>query len=95
MRSAGAGAGVYNTTRQIGAVLGSAAIAALMENRLGAQLPGMSGNGIGMEGAGAALPPQVADGFARAMAQSVVLPAAILLVGVVAALLFERPGHQD
>ena len=95
MRSAGAGAGVYNTTRQIGAVLGSAAIAALMQNRLAAQLPGMSGNGIGMEGAGTTLPPQVADGFASAMAQSVVLPAAVLLVGVVAALLFERPGHQQ
>ncbi|WP_149359328.1 DHA2 family efflux MFS transporter permease subunit [Lolliginicoccus suaedae] len=32
---AGAGAGVYNTTRQTGAVLGSAGIAALMEARLG------------------------------------------------------------
>ena len=38
-RQAGAGAGVYNTTRQIGAVLGSAAIAVLMQARLAAELP--------------------------------------------------------
>ena len=40
MHQAGAGAGVYNTTRQIGAVLGSAAIAALMQSRLAIELPG-------------------------------------------------------
>ena len=34
MDRAGAGAGVYNTTRQVGAVLGSAGIAALMQARL-------------------------------------------------------------
>src|SRR5580765_7541891 len=36
-----AGAGIYNTTRQVGAVLGSAAIAALIEARLTANLPGV------------------------------------------------------
>ena len=39
-RQAGAGSGVYNTTRQIGAVLGSAAIAVLIQSRLAAELPG-------------------------------------------------------
>ena len=34
---AGAGAGVYNATRQVGAVLGSAAIAVLMDSRIAAQ----------------------------------------------------------
>ena len=38
-REAGAGAGIYNTTRQIGAVLGSAAIAVLITARLSAELP--------------------------------------------------------
>ena len=33
---AGAGSGVYNTTRQVGAVLGSAAIGALMQSRMAA-----------------------------------------------------------
>ena len=36
MAQAGAGSGVYNTTRQVGAVLGSAAIAVLMQARLAA-----------------------------------------------------------
>ena len=43
MSSAGAGAGVYNTTRQVGAVLGSAAIAAIIQARSTANgLPGSS-----------------------------------------------------
>ncbi|MEO7268781.1 MAG: DHA2 family efflux MFS transporter permease subunit [Knoellia sp.] len=93
LRSAGAGAGIYNTTRQVGAVFGSAAIAALMENRLAAHLPGLPAGG-GLEAAGAKLPPQLADGFAQAMSQAIALPAAVLLIGVVAAVLFERPSHQ-
>jgi MFS family permease len=52
MHQAGAGAGVYNTTRQVGAVLGSAGIAALMESRLAANLPAAAGGSVGAEGAG-------------------------------------------
>ncbi len=44
-RQAGAGSGVYNTTRQIGAVLGSAAIAVLIQARLAAELPGAGSRG--------------------------------------------------
>jgi hypothetical protein len=40
MAQAGAGAGAYNTTRQIGVVLGSAGIAVLMQTRLNSLLPG-------------------------------------------------------
>ncbi len=90
MSHAGAGAGVYNTTRQVGAVLGSAAIAAMMEARLAALLPGTSG---GAEAAVAHLPPAQHAAFAEAMAQSLLLPAAVLLVGLVAALCFARPTH--
>lgn len=43
MADAGAGAGVYNTTRQLGAVLGSAAIAMLMQARISAHGPGAEG----------------------------------------------------
>ena len=45
MRMAGAGAGVYNATRQVGAVLGSAAIAVLMDSRLAAE--GLTAGGAG------------------------------------------------
>ena len=39
-RQAGAGAGIYNTTRTVGSVIGSASIAAFMQARLEANLPG-------------------------------------------------------
>ncbi len=100
MRSAGAGAGIYNTTRQVGAVLGSAAIAAVIEARLAANLGAAAGSAGGSgSGAGAAaggtsgtgLPPQVASGFASAMSEAMLLPAAVLLLGVVAVLFFVKP----
>lgn len=93
---AGAGAGVYNTTRQMGAVVGSAAIAVLMQARLDALLPGMVGGPAGgaPEGpAGAALPAFLQGPFSEAMAQSLLLPAGVLLLGTVATLFFERPRH--
>jgi MFS family permease len=90
MTHAGAGAGVYNTTRQVGAVLGSACIAAMMEARLAVLLPGMSGDA---EAAVAQLPPAQHGAFATAMAQSLLLPAGVLLVGLVAVLCFARPTH--
>jgi EmrB/QacA subfamily drug resistance transporter len=94
---AGAGAGVYNTTRQVGAVLGSAAIAALIEARLAANLPGFVPGSVGAgaaTGGSHALPPQVAPGFATAMSQATLLPAAVLVLGLVAALFFVRPLDQ-
>jgi EmrB/QacA subfamily drug resistance transporter len=95
MHQAGAGAGIYNTTRQMGAVLGSAAIAVLMQARLAAELPGVPG-GASSAGAGgsAALPAVLRDGFSDAMAQSLLLPALVLLVGLVAVLFFATPKHM-
>jgi EmrB/QacA subfamily drug resistance transporter len=90
MAHAGGGAGVYNTTRQVGAVLGSAGIAAMMEARLDALLPGMSGDA---EIAVTQLPPARYEAFAAAMGQSLLLPAGVLLVGLVAVLCFARPVH--
>jgi len=91
---AGAGSGVYNTTRQMGAVIGSAAIAALMENRLAAHLPGVI-TVSSMEGSGGAatMPAGVAAPFAQALAESMLLPAGVVLIGWVAALFFEQSRH--
>jgi len=94
LHQAGAGSGVYNTVRQVGSVLGSAAIAVLMESRIAAHLPGVANTASFGEGTTtAAIPPAVMEGFSQAMADAVLLPAAALLVGLVAALCFERPAH--
>jgi EmrB/QacA subfamily drug resistance transporter len=87
-QQAGAGAGIYNTTRTIGSVLGSAAIAVLMQSRLEANVPGAAGGAS--EFAGGTLPEAVAAPFASAMGESILLPAAVLLVGVVAVLFLRR-----
>ena len=77
LHQAGAGAGVYNTTRQMGAVLGSAAIAVLMESRIAARTAGAGG----------------AEPFSRALAESMLLPMVVVLLGTLAALFFARPRH--
>ncbi|MET0837781.1 MAG: DHA2 family efflux MFS transporter permease subunit [Marmoricola sp.] len=90
MHQAGAGAGVYNATRQVGAVLGSAAIAVLMDARLSAQ-------GLDFEpseAGGGHLPAQVFASFSTAMSEAMLLPAGILVIGLVAAVCFARPTHM-
>jgi len=83
---AGAGSGVYNATRQVGSVLGSAGIAALLTWRIGAELPGSSAQPPGGDGAALELPEFLHEPFATAMSQSMLLPAFVALFGVVAAL---------
>jgi EmrB/QacA subfamily drug resistance transporter len=87
---AGAGSGVFNATRQVGAVLGSAAMASFMTSRIHAEMPPMpDGQAFGPpDGSGTALglPAFLRDPFSAAMSQSMLLPAFIALFGVVAAL---------
>ncbi|MET1052718.1 MAG: DHA2 family efflux MFS transporter permease subunit [Mycetocola sp.] len=87
---AGAGSGVYNTVRQVGAVFGSASIAALMQARLSSELPGDGGASTDAFGAGA-LPEFLHAGFSAAMGQSLLLPAGIAIVGAVLTLFFAKP----
>ena len=90
IHQAGAGAGIYNATRQVGAVLGSAAIAVLMDSRLSAQ--GL--NFEPSEAGGGNLPAQVFAPFSTAMSEAMLLPAGILVIGFIAAACFARPAHQ-
>jgi EmrB/QacA subfamily drug resistance transporter len=96
-RQAGAGSGVYNTTRQIGAVLGSAAIAVLIQSRLAAELPPAPGGAAdaGPMSFGGMLPEALHDGFSTAMGQSIMLPAAVILLGAAVALFFAKPKAVD
>jgi EmrB/QacA subfamily drug resistance transporter len=90
MSQAGAGSGIYNTTRQVGAVLGTAAIAVLIQSRLSAH--GIaSGGGAGTSGR---LPEALQAPFSSAMAEALLLPAAVLVLGLIAALCFARPAHM-
>ncbi|WP_280457762.1 DHA2 family efflux MFS transporter permease subunit [Nocardia carnea] len=88
IHQAGAGAGVYNTTRQVGAVLGSAAISALVASRMSAQGLGGAPAGEGM-GTGQ-VPEAVQQPFSTALSEAAFLPAVLLLIGVVASALFIR-----
>ncbi|MCV7014661.1 MFS transporter [Mycolicibacterium madagascariense] len=82
---AGAGSGVYNTTRQVGGVLGSASMAALMTSQISAVIPAAQDPGAG-QGAVTRLPGFLHEPFSFALSQSLLLPAFIALLGVVAAL---------
>ncbi|SFR89385.1 drug resistance transporter, EmrB/QacA subfamily [Microbacterium sp. cf046] len=88
VQQAGAGSGVYNTTRTVGSVLGSAAIAVWMQSRLEANLPGASTASGGFSGG--QLPEAVVDGFSAAMSQALMLPAAVMLIAIVAVLFLKR-----
>lgn len=95
-RDAGAGSGVYNTVRQVGSVLGSAAIAATIAARLAVNLPG--GGSETPSFGGGALPEFLHAGFSASMSQALLVPAAAAAVGAVVCACFrshaQAPVHS-
>src|SRR6476660_2076324 len=91
---AGAGSGVYNATRQVGSVLGSAGMAAFMTSRISAEMPPTVTKAPG-QGSVTRLPAFLHEPFAAAMSQSLLLPAFFALFGVVAAVFLLGFGNTD
>ncbi|WP_286199263.1 MFS transporter [Mycolicibacterium sp. ELW1] len=83
---AGAGSGVYNATRQVGSVLGSAGMAAFMASRISDEMPAAPTDAAPSDLAVLALPAFLREPFSAALSQSMLLPAFGALFGIVAAL---------
>ncbi|HEX7825512.1 MAG TPA: MFS transporter, partial [Mycobacterium sp.] len=90
---AGAGSGVYNATRQVGGVLGSASMAAFMTSRISAEMPG-GGVQPAAEGSITKLPSFLHEPFSAALSQALLLPAFVALFGVVAAMFLRGFGDR-
>ena len=90
---AGAGSGVYNTARQVGAVLGSAVVATLISSRIAANL-GEAGAEFSPTSMGSDLPVAAKEGLATAMAQTVLVPAIIIGIAVIVVQFYRRPSYQ-
>jgi len=87
-RDAGAGSGVYNTLRQVGGVVGSSVMAAVLTATIAAQFPGSDGE---FRPTGELPPQPVIDGLSTAFAQSLLVPAVVILVGVIVVAFFTKP----
>ncbi|MBB2994421.1 DHA2 family efflux MFS transporter permease subunit [Paeniglutamicibacter cryotolerans] len=93
---AGAGSGVYNTTRQVGSVLGSALIALMMESRIAAETTLAT---AGMQGAapaadagemGGAIPVFLHAAVSTALGQALLLPGIVAMVAALVAFAFRK-----
>jgi EmrB/QacA subfamily drug resistance transporter len=83
---AGAGSGVFNAIRQVGSVMGSAGMAALLSSRVSAELPPLPGGRQAGEATAAQLPAFLHPAFSTAMSQSMRLPAIAAVVGALTAM---------
>lgn len=95
--NAGAGSGIYNTTRQLGAVLGSAMIAAAMEARIAEEVsksatgnPSAATGGFNEATLGEAVPEFLHGAMSAGLGQSLLVPGIAGLLGAVVCLFFKR-----
>jgi MFS family permease len=89
---AGAGSGIYNTTRQVASVLGSGAISALITARMAAErLPAH----LREDAAAGRLPAAVQESVRTALAQSMLLPLVLMLIGLLASALLVEHKRKD
>jgi EmrB/QacA subfamily drug resistance transporter len=80
-RLMGAGSGIFNTSRQIGAVLGSAAVGVVLQARLSSRLTETRGNFL--------------EAFTGAAGDTMLMLVAVLLVGSACTLLMRRPSTDQ
>lgn len=95
MHLAGAGAGVYNATRQVGSVIGSAAIAVLLDSKIAHYMaPFASHMKAHSEAAMTKIPAgQAADAFSHALRDGFLLPTAVYVIGFIAVMFYVKPQH--
>lgn len=84
--AAGAGAGVYNTTRMVGSVLGAASVGGLMQMLVADKLPGQ-GTARPSDLAGE-LPVFLRPAFSSAMSQSMLLCVVVLAFAALGAVCY-------
>nr|WP_308182858.1 DHA2 family efflux MFS transporter permease subunit [Mycobacteroides abscessus] len=92
---AGAGSGVYNTLRQVGGLVGSSAMGALMTARLASNMPAISSMPADSgPSTYLVLPVALRAPFSIAMAQSMMLGVAASVVGLAVTLLLRSGPHS-
>lgn len=95
--NAGAGSGIYNTTRQLGAVLGSALIALAMESRIADEITKSTAGtakadtgGFSEGSIGQAIQEFLHGAFSSGLGQSLLVPGIAGLLGAVVCLFFRK-----